>query len=109
MKNAAIGLIVLGLISLGLSAVWHKLSPEPPAMDEQKEEQFMQAVGDAHGARAEPGGVAEETQKILDERKQALESADRTEQVGKTVFKYVGIICALVGAGLFFWAAQTED
>jgi hypothetical protein len=107
MKNAAIGLIVLGLVSLGVSAFWPKISPKPQAMDEQQQEQFLNAVGDAHGAR--PDEVSEETKKVIEERKQAVEGANRTERLGTTVFKYVGILSALIGAGLFFWAAQTED
>ena len=78
-------------------------------MDEQQEEQFMQAVGDAHGARATDAGVAEETKKVIEERKQAMESAAKTEQIGTRVFRYAGILLALAGAGLYFWAAQTED
>ena len=105
MKNAAIGLIVLGLVSLGLSFAWPSISPKPQ-MDEEQGERFMKAVQDAHGAPA--AEADEETKKILEENKRAIESAQTTENVGTKVFRYVGVLAALVGAGLFFWAAQTE-
>ncbi len=106
MKVASIVLIVLGLVSLGVSAVWTKIAPKPAAMSAEQEEKYMQVVGDMHNAPSKE--MAAESKALLEEVERSSAKAQSIEHLGTTVFRYGGIALALVGAGLFFWVNSTE-
>jgi hypothetical protein len=108
MKAVSVVLLVLGLISLGTSAVWTKIAPKPPAMSEEKADLYMKAAGDLHNAPSQDDVPAEQ-KAILEEVAKASQRAQNVEKIGKSVFKIGGIVLSLAGAGLYFWASKAAE
>jgi hypothetical protein len=106
MKTASIALIVVGLLSLIMSVAWPSIMPTPEPLSEEEMVHYEEAVGDTHGSGAELTGEAKE---IAEKFQQSVESNERMRSGGATALRFGGIIAALIGAGLFFWQARSEE
>ncbi len=105
MKAASTAIIVLGLVLLGSSIFWSKISPKPAELPEEKEQEYLEAVGDMHNASPT---VSEESKALVNEVSESSQKAERVEKVGATVLRYGGMLLTCLGVGLYFWSARSD-
>ncbi len=108
MKGAAIGLLVVGLISIAMSFVWPSLVPDPKPMDEQARERYFAATSAAHGAASDGKELDQADVDELNAFNERKENFEKKKSFGSAVFKYVGILLSLAGGGIILWVTQAD-